>query len=90
MSLLLRFTIICNRYLNDSFILTYYTLHFKESIIIILYKHGGNKNYTNPKNNRPINLFNIIGKIMKTILATKINYMVTTHSLPPKIHFGSR
>ena len=73
---------------NDSFTLAYYLLHFKESIIVILRKHGSNKDYTSPKSYRPISLLNTIGKIMEAILATRISYMATTHSLLPKTHFG--
>lgn len=40
---------ICNflkEIFNDSFVLGYYFLYFKESIIIILFKIGDNQNYT--------------------------------------------
>ena len=75
---------------NDSLTLAYYPLHFKESIVVILRKHGGNRDYTSPKSYRSISLLNTIGKIMEAILVTRISYMATTHSLLPKTHFGGR
>ena len=75
---------------NDSLRLGHYPTHFKESIIVILRKHRGNRDYTNPKNYWPINLLNTLGKIMEAILATRISYMATRHNLLPKTHFGGR
>ena len=75
---------------NDSLTLAYYPLHFKECIVVILRKHGGNRDFTSPKSYRPISLLNTIGKIMEAILATRISYMATTHNLLPRTHFGSR
>lgn len=75
---------------NDSLKLGHYPTHFKESIIVILRKHGANRDYTNPKSYRPISLLNTLGKIMEAILATRISYMATRHNLLPKTHFGGR
>lgn len=63
---------------NDSLSIGYYPSHFKESIIIILRKEGGTRDYTNPKSYRPISLLNTVGKIMEAILAARISYMATT------------
>lgn len=75
---------------NDSLELGHYPLHFKESVVVILRKHGGNRDYTSPKNYWPISLLNTIGKIMEAILATRISFMATAHSLLPTSHFGGR
>ena len=75
---------------NDSPTLGHYPSHFKEFIIVILRKHGGNRDYTSPKSYRPISLLNTIGKIMEAILATRISFMATTHNLLPTTHFGGR
>ncbi len=75
---------------NDSLSIGYYPAHFRESVIVILRKLGGNKDYTNPKNYCPISLLNTIGKIMKVIIAVRISYMATTHELFPTTLFGGR
>lgn len=53
---------------------------------MILYKYGGNKNYSSLKNYKIISLFNIIGKILKIILIIKINYIAITYNLPLKTY----
>ena len=75
---------------NDSLLIGYYPEYFKESIIIILRKEICNRDFTSPKNHRPISFLNTAGKIMKAILAAKISYMATTHNLLPKTHFEGR
>lgn len=75
---------------NDSLALGHYPSHFKETIVVILRKIGGNRDYTSPKSYRPISLLNTLGKIMEAILATRISYMATAHNLLPKTHFGGR
>ncbi len=82
---------ICNyleQIFNDSFRLGHYLTHFKESIIAIVCKHGGNRDYTNPKSYRPTSLLNTLGKIMEAILATRISYMATRHNFLPRTHYG--
>ena len=75
---------------NDTFSIGYYPAHFKESIIIILRKQGGTRDFTSPKSYRPISLLNTVGKIMEAVLAARISYMATTHNLLSKTHFGGR
>ncbi len=58
---------------NDSSFIGYYPEHFRESIIIILRKLEGNRDYTNPKNYRPIRFLNTIGKIIEAIIAARIS-----------------
>lgn len=75
---------------NNSFFISYYSTHFKESVIIIIRKLEGNRDYTNPKSYRPISLLNTVGKIMEAIIVARFRYMATTHELFPKTHFGGR
>lgn len=75
---------------NNSFRLGHYFSYFKESIIVILCKHGKNWNYTNLKSHWPICLLNTLGKIMEAILAIRISYIATMHNLLPKTHFGGQ
>ncbi len=75
---------------NNSFSIDYYPAYFKEAIIIITRKEGGNMDFISPKNNRPMSLFNTVEKIMEAVLAARISYMATTHNLLPKMHFGGR
>ncbi len=75
---------------NDSLSIGYYHAHFRESVIIILRKLGGNRDYTNPKNYPPISLLNTIGIIMEAIIAARISYIATTHEFLPTTYFEGR
>ena len=75
---------------NDLLVLGHYFSYFKELIVVILYKTRGNYDYTNPKSYQPISLLNILGKILKAILATRISYMATSYNFLPRRHFGGR
>lgn len=75
---------------NDSLSIGYYPLHFKESIVVILHKPEGAKDYTSPKSYRPISLLNTLEKIIEAVLATRISYMAITHYLLLKTHVGGR
>ena len=75
---------------NNPLALGHYPSHFKESIMVILRKIGGNRDYTSPKSYRPISLLNTLGKIIEAILATRISYMATIYNLLPKTHFGGQ
>ncbi len=75
---------------NDSLSIGYYSAHFRESVIVILGKLGGNRDYTNPKNYRSISFLNTIGKMIEAIIAARISYIATTHELPPTTHFEGR
>lgn len=55
--------------------------------MIILHKIGSNQDHTSPKNYWPTSLFNILGKIIKTIQAIKISYIVITYNLLSKTYF---
>lgn len=55
--------------LNYCFLIGFYLLYFKKSIVIIFYKQNNNKNYIKPKSYYLMSLFSIIKKIIKAILA---------------------
>ena len=75
---------------NDTLFIGYHPRHFRESVIIIIRKLGCNRDYTNPKNYRPISLLNTIGKIMEAIIAARIDHMAPTHEFLLTTYFGSR
>lgn len=75
---------------NDFFSIGYYLAYFKESIIVILHKQGGIRDFTNSKSYQLINLFNMVRKIMEIVLAARISYMAITHNLLLKTHFRDR
>lgn len=74
---------------NNFFIFIYYCLYFKKSIIVILCKYGGNKNFISQKDHRSIKLLNIINQIIDVILAIKISYIVTAHHLLLNTYFSN-
>jgi hypothetical protein len=47
----------------------------------ILLKKPGKDNYSNPSAYRSIVLLNILGKILKTVIARRMRYIVKTHNL---------
>lgn len=75
---------------NDSLSICYYPVHFKESIVVILRKQRGTRDFTSPKSCRSISLLNTVGKIMEAVLAARNSYMARTHNLLPKTQFGGR
>lgn len=78
------------QFFNDFFSITYYLAHFKEFIIIIFYKQKNNKDFTSSKSYLPINLLNIIRKIMEVVLTAKISYITRTHNFLSKTHIGNQ
>lgn len=71
---------------NKFVFISYYSLHFKEFFIVIICKPGGTKDYTCSESYWCINLFNILRKIIETVLVTEINYIVTTYHLLLKMY----
>ena len=59
----------------------YYPNYFKKSFTIVLQKPSGKK---------PIVLLNILGKALKSVLATHISYLVETYALLPKTYIGGK
>lgn len=75
---------------NDSLFIGNYKVYFEESIIVILYNQRDTRDFINPKSSRPINLLNIVGKIIEAVLVVRISYMASLHNLLPKTHFGDQ
>lgn len=69
------------RIFNNFLFFDYYSIHFQKFVIIILHKLRGNRDYINQKNYHSISLLNTLGKIIKTTIATRINYMIITYEL---------
>ena len=55
-----------------------------------LRKGGQNRNYKKTKSYRPISLLSTLGKIMESIIAERISYLVEEYDLLPKHHYGAR
>ncbi|KAI4813528.1 hypothetical protein E4T44_10710 [Aureobasidium sp. EXF-8845] len=57
---------------------------------IVPLKKGNKDDYTLPKNYRPISLLATLGKVMETVMATRIAYLTEEYKLLPNNHFGAR
>ena len=64
----------------------HFSKSFKQMITVILRKPN-KSNYIKVKAYRPIALENIIGKVMKSIIAEIINYLTEIHELLPPHHY---
>jgi len=62
---------------------------WKQAKIIPL-KKPGKGDYTIARNWRPISLLSTLGKILESVVAERISYMVETYGLLPTNHFGAR
>lgn len=67
----------------------YHFLAYKCSHTIIL-KKNQKEDYTTPKAWQPIALLNTTGKVLKFIMAAKINYLTETHQLIPNTQMRGR
>jgi hypothetical protein len=63
--------------------------YFKASITVTPRK-GGPRDYRIPKSYRPVVLLNTLGKILESIVATRIAWAVKEYGLLPKTHLGGR
>ena len=63
--------------------------NWKTSITVTLRKPGKD-DYSKPKSYRPIALLDTIGKVMESIIATRISYWVECYCLLPMDHIGGR
>ena len=61
--------------------------NWKTSITVALRK-SGKDDYTKPKSYRPIALLDTIGKVMESIITTRISYWVEHFHLLPMDHIG--
>ena len=57
---------------------------------IIPLRKGNKPDYSIPNAYRPISLLSTLGKMMESIVADRISYLVETCGLLPKNHFGGR
>jgi hypothetical protein len=58
--------------------------------IITLRNGGAGRTYRNSNAYRPISLLPTLGKVMESILAERLSYLVEEHDLLPKHHYGAR
>ncbi len=72
--------------------LGYYPKYFRNSITIVLRKPEGQdqKDYSLPKSYRPIALLNTISKILESVIASRIGFLVEKYQLLPKLQIGGR
>ncbi|TKA77911.1 hypothetical protein B0A49_04302 [Cryomyces minteri] len=69
--------------------LGYWPQHFRDSFTIVLRKPK-KSDYTKLKAYRPIALLNTIGKIIESMAAERISYLVERYRLLPDSHIGGR
>lgn len=69
--------------------LHYCPQHFRESITVTLRKPR-KSDYGQLKSYRPVALLNTLGKVMESILARRLSYVVEKHNLLPSQHMGGR
>ena len=62
---------------------------FRQSITLALRKHKKD-DYTDPKSYRPIALTNTVGKMLESIIARRMSYLVERFDLLPQSHIGGR
>ncbi|GMF81920.1 unnamed protein product [Aspergillus oryzae] len=63
--------------------------HFQTSTTVALHK-GGPRDYRKPKSYRPVALLNTFGKILESIIATRVAWALEEHKLLPRTHLGGR
>jgi hypothetical protein len=69
--------------------LHYCPQHFRKSVTVTLRKPG-KSDYGQLKAYRPVALLNTLGKVMESILAKRLSYVVEKHNLLPEQHMGGR
>ena len=74
---------------NTSLKLGYCPTHFRNSITVFLRKID-KSDYVILKSFRPIALLNTIGKVMESIIATRLSYAAEIFNLLPEDHFEGR
>jgi hypothetical protein len=72
------------RLFNAYYKLSIYFTTFKRAITVLLRKLK-KENYLNPKAYRLIALFNILKKVLKTVIAERIRFAAETYTLLPNI-----
>lgn len=76
--------------INDFITMSYYSAHFEEFIIVILYKQGNTRDFISSKSYWLISLLNIVRKTIEAVLVTEINYMAIVYNFLSKMHFGGQ
>src|SRR5579859_6839990 len=74
---------------QESFEIGHFPTIFKESTTLVLQKPR-KPDYTRPNAYRPIALECTIGKVLESITAEMISYLIEAHGLLPPTHFGGR
>ncbi|EKG09366.1 Reverse transcriptase, partial [Macrophomina phaseolina MS6] len=74
---------------NASLRLGHCPSQFRQSITLALRKNKKD-DYTDPKSYRPIALTNTIGKLLESIIARRMSYLVERFDLLPQSHIGGR
>ncbi len=67
---------------------SYYSLHFKQSSTVARRKPGKG-DYSAPAAWRPVALLNTLGKVLETIMASRITDLSEEHGLLPPQHMGA-
>lgn len=72
---------------NACFKIGYCPHHFKKSVTVVLLKPNKD-DYTKAKSYRPVALLNTLGKVLEAILAKRLSYLATEHTLLLRTHMG--
>jgi hypothetical protein len=80
---------IINTIFNASIELGHFPKPFRDSITVVL-KKPGKLLYLTPKAYHPITLLNTLGKLLESIIATQIAYLVEEHDILPPNHLRGR
>jgi hypothetical protein len=67
----------------------YNARHFQESVIVVLRK-GGPRDFRLPKSYRPVVLLNTLGKLLESVIATRLSYILEERGLLLKTYLGGR
>jgi hypothetical protein len=68
---------------------SYYPLHFKQSSTVALRKPSKG-DYSAPAAWQPVALLNTLGKVLETVVASRITALFEEHGLLPPQHMGAR
>ncbi|GMG17201.1 unnamed protein product [Aspergillus oryzae] len=63
--------------------------HFQSSTTVVLRKPGP-RDYRIPKSYRPVALLNTLGKVLESVIATRISWALEEYQILPKTHLGGR
>jgi hypothetical protein len=61
-----------------------------ENFETVVIKKPGKPDYSEPKAYRPIALLSTIGKVLESVIARQISYLIERHQLLPENDFGGR